>query len=83
MASQAGVFSVRLPADRQKELDTLGKVLERPRSWLLNKAIEEFLEVHRWQISEIKKSLKEADAGDFATEKEIRALNQKYSKHAR
>lgn len=31
-----------------------------------------------WQVAEIKQALKEADAGDFATQEEIDALNAKY-----
>lgn len=83
MASQTGVFTVRLPPERQKEIERLGEVLDRPRSWIVSKAIEEYLAIHRWQIEEIKKAVKEADAGDFATEQEIQALNRKYRRHAR
>ena len=34
---------------------------------------------HKWQIEEITKALAEADAGDFATEKEMEALFKKWT----
>lgn len=36
-----------------------------------------------WQVAEIWKALKEADAGDFATDEEISKLDAKWTQNAR
>ena len=36
-----------------------------------------------WQVAEIQKALLEADAGDFATDEEVAALDLKWGRHAR
>lgn len=45
--------------------------------------MEEFVAREAWQITEIKKALKEADAGDFATESELEAMDKKWMRNAR
>ena len=42
-------------------------------------AIREFVENNEWQIAEIRTALKEADAGDFASDKEVARLTSQPS----
>ena len=37
-------ISVRLPEDIARELDELSKILDRPRTYIIKKALEEYLE---------------------------------------
>ena len=37
-------ISVRLPEDIAQELDELSKILDRPRTYIIKKALEEYLE---------------------------------------
>jgi predicted transcriptional regulator len=64
----------RLDSDAVAFLDTLGKNVDRDRSYLIKDAVNRYIEMHRWQIEEIKKALAEADAGEFASEKEVAAM---------
>jgi len=66
--------TVRLDADTIAFLDQLVHSQDRDRSYLIKQAVANFVELHRWQIEEIKKALAEADAGDFATDKEVAAM---------
>ena len=34
--------------------------------------------INQWQIDEISKAIKEADAGDFASEEEVQAVIEKW-----
>ena len=61
----------RLDAGKRAELDAIAQVLDRDRSYLLNEAVDAFLEVHRWQIAHIQEGLRQADAGEFATDAEL------------
>ncbi len=36
--------------------------------------IRAYVDLNEWQITEIEAALKEADAGDFASEKEVQAV---------
>ena len=44
--------------------------------------MREFIEREAWQIAAIQKALEEADAGDFASEEEIAALDAKWGYYA-
>ena len=63
----------RLDNDKLQFLDGLAATIDRDRSYLLNEAVENYIELHQWQVNEIRKAIAEADAGDFATEEEVRA----------
>lgn len=66
------VFSVRVaPALRQK-LDRVAAALDRPRSWVVARALESYVEQQAWQVAEIRRGLAEAAAGDFASAAEVK-----------
>ena len=46
-------------------------------------AIRVYVENNEWQIGEIHAALKEADAGDFASDKDVAALAKKWKVNAR
>jgi predicted transcriptional regulator len=64
----------RLASDDVALLDRLADSMERDRSYLIKKAVSDYLALHRWQIEEVEKALKEAQAGDFATDKQVKAM---------
>ncbi len=68
--TDSSVFSVRLEARLKDQVDTLARAVDRPRSWVVTRAIEEYVGREAWQIAEIEKGLKEADSGDFASAEE-------------
>ena len=78
MATDTAVFTVRVPIALQQQLDAVAQAMERPRSWVVIRALEQFVAMHTWQVEEIHKALQEADTGDFATAEEVEALNNKY-----
>jgi predicted transcriptional regulator len=47
----------------RSELDQLANKLNRNRSWVINEAIKNYLELYRWQVEQIDKGLAELDAG--------------------
>jgi len=59
-------LTVRLPAALQRQVDTIAQALDHPRAWVIERAIESFVEVET-----IKQALAEADAGDFASDAEV------------
>jgi predicted transcriptional regulator len=67
-------ITFRLDSDRRVALDAIAAGLDRDRSYIINEAINLYLEVYHWQIEEIQRGVAEADAGDFATEDEVQAV---------
>jgi predicted transcriptional regulator len=76
-------MTVRLEDDVKDRLDALAEATQRSKSFLAAKAIRVFVETNEWQIREIKKALEEAEAGDFATDQDLAALERKWKVNAR
>ncbi|HMD47472.1 MAG TPA: hypothetical protein VKG79_00175 [Bryobacteraceae bacterium] len=66
-------ISFRLETQRKEALDTIATAMDRDRSYILNEAIDAYIEVHQWQIEHIQKGLRQANAGKFATKAEVAA----------
>ncbi len=76
-------MTLRLEDDIKARLDKLAGATQRSKSFLAAEAIREFVENNEWQIREIKAALKEAAAGDFASDEELAALAKKWQVNAR
>lgn len=77
MAKETIAF--RLDEGKRVALDAIAQSLDRDRSYVINEAIENYLEVHQWQIEEIKKAIAEADAGKFASEEKVNNFFDKWA----
>ncbi len=76
-------MTVRLEDEVKQRLDDLAGVTRRSKSFLAAEAIREYVENNDWQIRETNLALQEADAGDFASDKEVAALAKKWKVNAR
>jgi len=76
------VLTLRLNSKLKKKLDNLAKTTERSSSFLVAEAIREYVALNEWQIEEIKKGLREADAGDFETDEEMEQAIAKWVRSA-
>ncbi|GMQ92477.1 MAG: CopG family ribbon-helix-helix protein [Gammaproteobacteria bacterium] len=76
--SQSTTMTIRLDPKLKARLDKLSAATHRSKSFLAAEAVREFIELNEWQIAEIKTAIKEADAGDFASEQEVRAVFNKW-----
>jgi predicted transcriptional regulator len=64
--------SFRLDADKVTALDALAEAQDRDRTYLLNEAVAAYLDVQRWQMEQIKKSLNQADNGELIPHDKIK-----------
>jgi predicted transcriptional regulator len=76
MATEA--FSVRTDPKKIRKLDKLAEQQDRSRNYLVNQAIDQYLELLAWQDERIKEGIKAADAGRFASDAEMDAIFNKY-----
>jgi RHH-type transcriptional regulator, rel operon repressor / antitoxin RelB len=79
----SNILTLRINSGLKKKLDKLAKSTQRSRSFLAAEAIREYVALNEWQIEEIKKAIRQADAGDFATDEEVEAMFMKWAKRAR
>ena len=70
--------TIRLEEATKNKLEKLADATHRSRSFLAAEAIKAYVESNEWQINEIHAAIKEADAGDFATEAEVQAIVEKW-----
>ncbi|MCG8369759.1 MAG: ribbon-helix-helix protein, CopG family [Proteobacteria bacterium] len=71
-------FSVRTERKKVRKLDKLAAQQDRSRNYLVNQAIDQYLELLAWQDERIKEGIKAADAGRFASDAEMDAIFNKY-----
>ena len=83
LAHMSTTMTIRLDDDVKERLDVLADATQRSKSFLAAEAIRAFVETNEWQIGEIQSALKEADAGDFAGDKDVAALAKKWKVNAR
>ena len=66
-------LTFNLDTDKILVLDRIASSMERERTDILNDAIDAYLEIYQWQLEHIKEGLRQAAAGEFATEEEVAA----------
>ena len=76
--SQSTTMTIRLEPELKSRLDKLSTATHRSKSFLAAQAVREFIEINEWQIEEIKDAVKEADAGDFASNQEVQTVFNKW-----
>ena len=65
--------SVRLKPELTKKIDALAEAIERPRAYVVEKALEEYVAHQAWHVAAVKKGIAEADAGLLIPDEEVRA----------
>jgi len=65
-------ISFRIDRAKKTALDDVAAELDRDRSYVINEAVDTYLEVRRWQLEHIREGLRQAEAGEFASEDEVR-----------
>lgn len=67
-------LSFRTDEDIRNRLDRLAEARRRDRSFLINEAIDQYLDLQDWQEKRIQEGIAEADRGEFATGEEVEAV---------
>ena len=76
--SQSTTMTIRLEPELKSRLDKLSVATRRSKSFLAVEAVREYIEINEWQIEEIKGAVNEADAGDFASDREVQTVFNKW-----
>ena len=71
-------ISFRIASKKVRDLDALAETMNRDRTYLLNEAVEVYLDVQQWQIEQIKASIRQADEGKLIEHKQVRKMASKW-----
>jgi len=63
----------RIPEEKKLMIDELATVQDRDRSYIINQALDTYLEMMEWQLAHIKEGLRQAEAGEFAADDEVKS----------
>ena len=64
-------LSLRISEQKAREIETLAKATDRSKSWLLEQALDAYLETQSWQVARIERGLAEIDRGDAVPHEEV------------
>ena len=70
--------TARLDTERKEKLDLLAKSTARSKSFLISEAVRAYVKEQAWQIDAIKDGVEQANAGNFASNDEIRSTFGKW-----
>jgi RHH-type transcriptional regulator, rel operon repressor / antitoxin RelB len=78
----SSTMTIRLDDGLKSRLDELAESTHRSKSYLAAEAVRQYLEQNEWQVAQIKAAIGEADAGDFASDAEVQAVIDQWSRKA-
>ncbi len=64
-------LSLRISEQKAREIETLAKATDRSKSWLLEQALDAYLETQSWQVARIERGLAEIDRGEAVSHEEV------------
>ncbi len=64
-------LSLRISEQKAREIETLAKATDRSKSWLLEQALDAYLETQSWQVARIERGLAEIERGEAVAHEEI------------
>ncbi|AFZ08353.1 hypothetical protein Osc7112_4019 [Oscillatoria nigro-viridis PCC 7112] len=67
-------FTFLLDSEKKEALKAIANVTDRDLTYVLNEAIASYLDIYQWLLDEINKGVAEAEAGDFASDDEVKAV---------
>jgi predicted transcriptional regulator len=71
MGNSEKTVSFRAAADKIGELDALAAAQDRPRSYLINEAISNYIELHAYQDALVRQGLAEMRKGRVVSHEEV------------
>lgn len=78
--SKIAPVSVRLDAELNDRLAAIASVLDRPKSWVIEQAIADFVSLQEWQLAAIEEGIREADAGRVVAHEDVVAWVRSWGK---
>ena len=65
-------------ATKRARLDQIAAVFGTNLSAVINEALDQYIDLHEWQLKHIQEGVEEAKRGDFATDEEVDIFFSEY-----
>jgi len=78
MAQTSARISFVTAKGKRKRLDRIAEVFGTNLSAVINEALDQYIELHEWQLAHIEKGVKAARKGEFASDKEVTEFFEKH-----
>jgi predicted transcriptional regulator len=65
-------ISIRIASEKKAALDAIAAQTRRDVSLVIEEAVSAYLDLHAWQRAHIEEGMRQADAGEFASDAEVR-----------
>ena len=75
---ETSTITIRIPLNVKEQLNHLAEATHRSKSWLAAEALNRYLELNTWQVTEIQQGIQEADRKEFAAEEDVEAAFAKW-----
>lgn len=69
--TQTVPISLRVSEAKAREIEALAKATDRSKSWLLEQALDAYLETQSWQIARIERGLAEIERGEAVAHEDV------------
>lgn len=69
--AKSSPVSVRLDPNLNARISAIAVALDRPKSWAIEQAVEEFVAVQEWQLAAIEEGIRAADEGRTVAHEEV------------
>jgi predicted transcriptional regulator len=74
--------TTRIDEETSRKLEQLAQATLRSRSWLVSEAIRRYLKEESWQVAAIEEGIRQADAGNFADDKDVQTAFRRWGVNA-
>jgi predicted transcriptional regulator len=71
------IVSFRADPKKIEALDALASIQDRDRSYLLNQAVDNYLDLQQYHLELIENGIREADAGDLVDHADVKKMISK------
>ena len=78
--SKTTPVSVRLEAALNDQVTSIAAALDRPKSWVIEQAVRDFVAIHQWQLVAIDEGISAADAGRLIVHEDVVAWVQSWGR---
>lgn len=80
MSKDSARISFVTPLGKRERLNDIAEAFGKNLSTVINEALDQYIELHEWQVAHIQKGIEAARQGDFATEDEVKSFFDKYGR---
>ena len=70
---ESSAVTLHLDTEKREALDSIARSMNRDRNAVIDEAIDTYLDLHRWQVAHVNEGLRQADAGEFASNDDVKA----------